>query len=97
MRSNKPVHAPIKVGKLEAVFFEESNNLWVLPIYASPRPLDGYSNTERDGEVSNFLKSFPQFSKLTPVPLDLLDRRATTEHVDVGPGGPPCTRTGEPK
>ena len=85
MRSDKPVHAPIKVSKLEAMFFEESNNLWVVPISASPRPLDGYSNTERDSEVSNFLKSFPQFPELTPVLLDLIDRRATTEHVDVGP------------
>ena len=84
-RSNKPVHAPIKVGELEAIFFEEPNNLWVAPISASPRPLDGYSNTERDSEVSNFLDSFPQFPKLTPVCLDLTDHRATTEHVDVGP------------
>ena len=85
MQSDKTVHTSIEVSKLETMLFEKLNNIWVVPISATTRPLDGNSNTEWNSEACNFFKSFPQLPELIPVFLDLLDRRATTVHVDVGP------------
>ena len=95
--SNKTVHATIKVGEFEAVPVKEANNIFVVPIPTMTRPLDKDSHSTRQDKRSNFFKSFPQFPKFSPMPLDLRDSRAAPMHVDISPGSPPCTWAREPK
>ena len=62
MRRHKTVHTAIEVSKFEAIPFQETDDVQIIPISATTWPLNKkMGDTVGNGETRDFFESFPKF------------------------------------